>query len=335
MIILKQEFSDYLLRSAVQVDKVGLYPLIVILIINFVLAILMILYGIFIKKKEASTLFIMSCFILFVPLVGPIFLLFIFFLNYLFHTKNADLSDISFSQEREVLILSPDYEKEINYVPLHDAISISDNTSLRNLLLNTMLSSAKRRISNISVAITSEDTEASHYAATIMMDVLSELQSAAQNLIENLERFPEDVEMNMLTFDYLYELLELSIMSSIEQEAYIYTLNDVAENLFKYNLWYMTADHYLKMTELFISISDYNMAYRWSLRAKKYRPNTLETYKAKLHLHYVQNDNKAFFEALDELKNSNIIVDKETLDLFHIYYSDNETLLNEEEEYDI
>lgn len=335
MIILKQEFSDYLLRSAVQVDKVGLYPLIVILIINFVLAILMILYGIFIKKKEASTLFIMSCFILFVPLVGPIFLLFIFFLNYLFHTKNADLSDISFSQEREVLILSPDYEKEINYVPLHDAISISDNTSLRNLLLNTMLSSAKRRISNISVAITSEDTEASHYAATIMMDVLSELQSAAQNLIENLERFPEDVEMNMLTFDYLYELLELSIMSSIEQEAYIYTLNDVAENLFKYNLWYMTADHYLKMTELFISISDYNMAYRWSLRAKKYRPNTLETYKAKLHLHYVQNDNKAFFEALDELKNSNIIVDKETLDFFHVYYSDNETLLNEEEEYDI
>ena len=302
-------------------DKVGLYPFILILIINLFLAILMVLYAIFIKKDEDGTLFLMSCFILFVPLVGPIFLLFISLLNHLFHMKNADLSNISFSQEREYLIFSPDYEKEINYVPLHDAISISDNTSLRNLLLNTMLSSAKVKVSNISVAIASEDTEASHYAATIMMDVLSELQSAAQNLIENLEKFPEDVEMNILAFDYLYELLELNIMSSIEQEAYVHTLNDVAENLFKYNLWYMTADHYLKMTELFISISDYNMAYRWSLRAEKYRPDTLETYKAKLHLYYVQNDNKAFFEYLDELKNSSIIVDKETLDLFHTYYS--------------
>ncbi len=302
-------------------DKVGSYPFIVILIINFLLAILIILYAIFVNRKEASTLVMMSCFILFVPLVGPIFLLFVFLSNHLFYMKNDDLSNISFSQEREDLILSPDYEKEINYVPLHDAILISDNTSLRNLLLNTMLSSAKRKISNISLAIASEDTEASHYAATIMMDVLSELQSAAQNLIENLQKYPEDVEMNILAFDYLYELLELNIMSSIEQEAYIHTLNDVADNLFKYNLWYMTADYYLKMTELFISISDYNMAYRWTLRAEKYRPDTLETYKAKLHLYYVQKDNKAFFEHLDKLKNSSIIVDKETLDLFHTYYS--------------
>lgn len=302
-------------------DTVGLYPFIIILSINFILAFLIFIYAILIKKEESSTLFMMSCFVLFVPLVGFIFIVLSSSLNYLFHKKNADLSSISFSQDREKLVLSPDYEKEINYVPLHDAISISDNASLRNLLLNTMLSSAKIKVSNISVAISSDDTEASHYAATVMMDVLSELQSVAQNLIENLQKFPEDVELNILTFDYLYELIELNIMSSIEQEAYIHTLNDVAENLFKNNLWYMTADNYLKMTELFITISDYNMAYKWSSRADKYRPDTLETYKAKLHLYYEQHNNKAFFECLDELKNSSIIVDKEILDLFHTYYN--------------
>ena len=321
MEILIQEFCDSLLRRVVQVDTVGLYPFMIILFINFLLALSISLYAVFIKREESSTLFMMAWFILLVPLIGFIFLFLSFSLNYLFHKKNADLSSISFSQDREKLILSPDYEKEINYVPLHDAISISDNASLRNLLLNTMLSSAKRKVSNISVAIGSEDTEASHYVATVMMDVLSELQSASQNLIENLQKFPEDVEMNILTFDYLYELIELDIMSSIEQEAYIHTLNDVAENLFKYNLWYMTAEHYLKMTELFISISDYNMANKWSSRAEKYRPDTLETYKAKLHLYYEQHNDKAFFECMDELKNSSIIVDKEMLDLFHIYYS--------------
>ena len=139
-------------------DKVGSYPFIVILIINFLLAILIILYAIFVNRKEASTLVMMSCFILFVPLVGPIFLLFVFLSNHLFYMKNDDLSNISFSQEREDLILSPDYEKEINYVPLHDAILISDNTSLRNLLLNTMLRSEEKDF-NISLAIASEDTE--------------------------------------------------------------------------------------------------------------------------------------------------------------------------------
>lgn len=229
------------------------------------------------------------------------------------------MSDVSFSQERENLILPPNQEAEMNYVSIHDAIAVSDTASLRQLLLDTMLSNAKRKVSSIAIAMNSNDTESSHYAATMIMDLLSELRSVSQDMIENMKKLPEDVEMNLLTFDFIYEFLSLKIMSDVEQESYIYTLNDVAENLFTYNLWYMTATHYLQVTDMFLSIKDYAMAEKWCQRAEKYRPNMLDTYKAKLHLYFEQHNYNEFFECLDSLRNSDISVDKETIDLIRIY----------------
>jgi tetratricopeptide (TPR) repeat protein len=302
-------------------NRQGLWPVLIILLINSLLAIGVLILAFSKERKNKSTLIMLSCFILIVPLIGPIYILLGLLINRLTRKGNVDMSDVSFSQEREKIILPPDQDKEMNYVPIHDAMVVSDNASLRRLLLDTMLTKAKDRISNIAIAMNSSDTEASHYAASITMDVLSELRATAQNMLESMQRLPEDVEMNLLTFDYLYEFISLGIMSKVEQEASIYTLDDVADNLFTYNLWYMTASHYLKITDLFISIRDYNMADKWSQRASQYRPNMLDTYKAKLHLYFEQRNYNAFFECLEELKNSEISVDKEIIDLFHLYYS--------------
>lgn len=299
---------------------VGFWPVLLILFLNLIVAVTIFILALFQERKKRTTLVMMSCFILIVPVIGIAYILLSYFINYLIRNRNVDMSEVSFSQEREKLILPPDQEAEMNYVPIQDAIAVSDNVSLRRLLLNTMLDNAKSKVSNIYIAIDSDDTEASHYSASIIMDVLSELRSAAQDMLEKMKKLPEDVEMNLLTFDFIYEFISLEIMSEVEQEAYIYTLNDVAENLFKYNLWYMTATHYLQIVDLFISLMDYNMAEKWSVRANQYRPNMLDTYKTKLHLLYSQHNYNAFFECLNELRQSDLIVDNEIMDLFHIYY---------------
>lgn len=298
----------------------GLWPVLIILLLNSLLAIVVFVFALYKGRMKRNTLFMLSWFIFIVPLVGIIYILTGRLINYFNRKSNVDMSDVSFNQEREKIILPPNQEIEMNFVPIYDAIAVSDTTSLRRLLLDTMLIKAKDRISNISAAMNSNDTETSHYAATMIMDVLSELRAAAQSMLESMQKLPEDVEMNLLTFDYLYDFISLRIMTSIEQEAYIYTLDDVAENLFKYNLWYMTATHYLKLCELFVSIKNYSMADKWCQRASMYRPNMLDTYKAKLHLYYEQHNYDVFFECLDELRNSEISVDKEIIDLFHLYY---------------
>jgi len=300
-------------------NTAGLYPVIIILTVNSLLAILIFAASFFQKAEQRSTAVLLSWFIFIVPLIGAVYLLLSFMINYFIRNQNVDMSDVSFSQEREKLILPPDISAEMNYVPIHDAIAISDTASLRRILLNTMLSNVKNKISSIAAAMNSQDTETSHYVATMVMDVLSELRSAAQDMIEKMQKIPEDVEMNLLTFDYIYEFLSLKILSGVEQEAYIFTLDDVAENLFTYNLWYMTATHYLRMTDMFISIRNFSMAEKWSSRAGQYRPDMLDTYKAKLHLFFEQHHYSAFYKCLNELVSSQITADNEVAELMQMY----------------
>lgn len=300
-------------------DTAGLWPVLLILIINYLIAFSVFVLAFLQKKDHRSTMFMLSWFIFIVPFYGVLYILLGRFISFMNREKNVDMSDISFSQEREKLILPPDRETEINYVPIQDAMAVSDIPSLRRLLLDTMRNNAKNTVSSIAAAINSEDTEASHYAASIIMDALSEFRSTAQNMLENMQKLPEDVEMNLLALDYIHEILSMEIMTNVEQEAYIYTLDQVADNLFIHNLWYMTATHYLWMTDLSLSIKDYRMAEKWALRATQYRPGILDTYKANLHLYYAQQKQAAFFQCLNELKDTDIIADEEIMNLFRLY----------------
>ena len=60
-------------------------------------------------------------------------------------------------------------------------------------------------------------------------------------------------------------------MSAVEQEAFVYTLDDLGENLFKYNLWYMTASHYLKLRFIYF-YKRLSKGRKWCQRADKYVP---------------------------------------------------------------
>jgi hypothetical protein len=300
-------------------DTTGLWPVLVILILNMLIAFIVFVAAFFQKKGRRSTVFMLSWFILIVPLLGILYTLLGRFISFLNRRRNVDMSDVSFSQEREKLVIPPDRESEMNYVPIQDAMAVSDTASLRRLLLDTLRNNAKKTISSVAVAMNSKDTETSHYAASIILDALSEYRSTAQNMLEQMRKHPEDVEMNLLIFDYMYDILSMKIMNNVEQRSYIYILDDVAENLFSYNLWYMTATHYLWMTDLFISIRDYDMADKWVTRAGTYRPYMLDTFKANLHLYFEQQNQTAFFDCLNELRASDIIVDEEIMSLFRLY----------------
>jgi hypothetical protein len=300
-------------------DTIGLWPVLAILAGNYLIVLIVFIAAFFQKKEQRSTVFMLSWFLFIVPFFGLLYLLLGRFISYLNRKKNVDMSDVSFSQEREKLILPPDKETEMNYVPIQDAMAVSDTTSLRRLLLDTLRGNAKRTISSIAVAMNSKDTETSHYAASIILDALSECRLTAQNMIWQMQKNPEDVEINLLTLEYIHDILNLKIMNNVEQKSYIYILDNVAENLFTHNLWYMTATHYLWMTDLFLSVKDYNMADKWVTRAGAYRPYMLDSFKANLHLYFEQKNQTAFFDCLNELKNSDILVDEEILSLFRLY----------------
>ena len=302
-----------------EMDTTGLWPVLIICIINLLTALTVFILAFVQRKYTRSSMLQLAWFLVIVPVIGAMYILIGLFISFLYRKQTVDMSDISFSQEREKMVQPPDRETEMNYVPIQDAMAVTDTPNLRRLLLDTLRNNAKKTVASIAAAMNSMDTETSHYAASAILDALSEFRSTAQSMLENMKRIPEDVEMNLLTFDYLIEILTMNIMTSVEQEAYIYTLDQVAENLFTHNLWYMMASHYLLITDLFISIKDFLMADKWVLRACRYRPDELDTYKARLHLYFNQHNNTAFFECLKELKDTDILVDDEVINLFRLY----------------
>ncbi|MFA5528093.1 MAG: hypothetical protein WC996_05710, partial [Peptostreptococcales bacterium] len=141
-----------------------------------------------------------------------------------------------------------------------------------------------------------------------------------QKYMEKLKKNPENVELNLEVFNYIHEVLSIKIMSRLEEQTFISILGEVTNTLYEKNLWYLTGEHYLKIIDLYIGIEDYDNAYKWMMRANRYRGDTLETYKANLHLYFAQKNSAAFLDTLNRLKKSDIIVDEEVLNLFRLYH---------------
>lgn len=290
-----------------------------ILIVNFILSLFLLLYGVFNPKGRRCEFILFSVLSFLCPLIMLLFLSITRLIEMPSSRKEVDMAEISFNQQREEAHATSDYYTEMNYVALQDAMRLSSIHDLRRLLINVMKYNSRMSLTSVAEAINSPDTETSHFAASAIQDALSEFRGTAQHFLADMNKYPEDVEINLNAFSYIYDGLMLKIMTPIEHQAYVYTENSVAENLFQHNIWFMTATHYLQMTELMISIPDYDNAERWVNMAMEYRPKELDTYKARLRLHFARGNRQAFLETLDEFKQTEIKADQELLELIRLY----------------
>lgn len=294
-------------------------PVVIILLINTIAAMGVFFAGLFQAPGRRCTFLMVSWFILICPLAAIVFLAFGKLISTFLKTRDVDMDDISFGKKREKMVLPPDKEVEMNYVPFEDAMAVADTGNLRRLLIDLLKHNDRQMLASIPNAINNSDTEVSHYAAAAILNILSDFRANLHNLLLNMRQYPDNVSLNLLILDYIYQMLNLNLMNDSEQRSTIYTENEVAETLFSRHLWFMKAEHYLRMTDLMISIGDFPLAERWADRAWEYCANQLCAYKARLHVYYAEKRTDAFFACIEELKKTDIAVDKEILDLFRLY----------------
>ena len=66
-------------------------------------------------------------------------------------------------------------------------------------------------------------------------------------------------------------------------------------------------------------MKDYENAEKWCLRMEEQYPDELKAYTCKLKLYFARQDRKAFFETMEALKNSDVVINNETLELIRIF----------------
>ncbi len=281
-----------------------------ILLVNTVFSLGLTVYGLFNRKGRRCELVALGLLCAICPVVLPVLLGMIRMIEFFTRSQEVDMNEISFDQKREEQAEVPDAGVELDYVSMQDAMRLSSVSEQRRLLLNVMKYNASMTLTSMVEVINSPDTETSHFAAAAIQDALSEFRMMAQKLINNMKAYPDDVEVNLMALEYIYQCLKMKIMSPVEQQSYVYTENSVAENLFQRNPWFMIATHYLWMVTLLIDIKDLGLADTWVSRANQYRPNELDTYKAMRRLHYARGDQEGFLACIDRFRKSDLSADQ-------------------------
>ena len=253
------------------------------------------------------------------PVIGAAF----FFMGHLFYLvvfwREVDLADVIFSKERVKTHLKADEERERDIVPLEEAILVNEKRDLRMVMMNVIKEDFSNCLASITLALDSEDSEASHYAAAVLSGELNKFRICVQKLWKQIQEEPDRTEYAEMLLDYVDNVLRQRIFSAYEQCRFVEILNSAAELLYEKDPARFTVGRYEEVCLRTLEIKDYDHSGKWCLRMAERFPEELSTYTCRLKLHFAMQDREAFFDALGALKRSNVVIDNETLELIRVF----------------
>ena len=308
---------------------------VVIWIINLIIAVVYFLCGAFLyvpamKRKDKDkeeylhdspkAFLIRMIIMILCPVVGS---LYFFSVNLVFRTifrQEVDLADVVFSKERVKQHLKADEDRERNLVPMEEALAVSDKKNLRMLMLNVIRGDLKSSLESIALALNSEDSETSHYAASVLRDELNDFRVHVQDLYTDMKvEEQEQTEAETLLIDSMNPILRQKVFTGMEQIKFVHIMDEAAQSLYQKNPSSMTPKRYEAVCLQLIEQKEFEKASEWCERLAQMYPDELVSYTCQLKLFFMENDREHFFEALNKLKKSDVIIDNETLELIRVF----------------
>lgn len=254
------------------------------------------------------------------PVVAPCFFLLAHIMFRLLFPKPVSLEDVVFSKERAKTFVHAEEERERNIVPLEEAIEITDKSGLRTLMMNVVRGDIHKSLASIYGALNSEDTETAHYAASVLQDALNDfrihVEKQRQLILEADEKQAYYADSLL---DYMNQVLEQKVFTDMEQRTYVAAMDEIGEIFYAKERQKMTSSHYEALGLRLLEIEDYENCRKWCERAKFQYPNTLATYTCQLKLYFNSGQREKFFDVIEELKQSAVVIDSETLELIRVF----------------
>ncbi len=311
------------------------YTFLIVVIINTIIAVLYLLIGILVmvpvrnRRKEGETerlhdnrrTYLLRFIVMILcPVVGPLF----FFAVHLFYLTifrfQVELDDVIFSKERVRTQLKADEERERNVVPLEEAIAVNDQKSLRVAMLNVLKGEIQNSLAAISLALETKDSESPHYAASILSHELSEFRMEVQKLYLGIREEKEDqTEYEDMMISYTDNVLRQNVFTELEQKRFVHMMAEAAESFYIKNPSGMSEQQYESICLRLLGINEFENSEKWCIRLANQYPDRLSAFTCKLKLYFIVRNREAFFQTLDALKKSDVVIDNETLELIRIF----------------
>ena len=293
---------------------------ILILIVNLIVTIIYLILNLFFRKDRRTSFWVRIIVMLLCPVTGPL-IMFVGYICYLlfFHSE-VDLADVVFGKDRVKSFLYADEDRERNMVPVEEAITVTDKENLRNLMLNVVRSDVQKSLATIALALDSEDSETSHYAASILQEVLDKFRANVQKIYQQMKDNEEErPERAHILIEYMDPVLKQRPFTETEQRGQVDILDDVCEMLYEADPESMDAAEFEAVSLRLLEVSEFERCRKWCGRATEKYPDVLSTYSCWLKLYFSLGERESFFRVLDELRQSGISIDQETLELIRVF----------------
>lgn len=272
------------------------------------------------EKKKRNGHFIRAIIMFLCPIVGPMFFLMEQLISHFFFKQDADLADVIFSKERVKTRKRADEDQEGNMVPIEEALAISDTSSVRTLMMNVVRGDVKNSLFSIALALNSEDTETSHYAAAVLRDELNDFRSRVQEMYKKIKDGDKQAaEYACVLLEYMNGVLYQNVFLESEQKTFVDMMEDVADYLYQNNRDLIIPEYLEWMCVRLMGVKEYERMEVWCDRSSELYPNELFAYTCQLKLYFTIQNKERFFQVLDSLKKSDVVIDKETLELIRIF----------------
>lgn len=254
------------------------------------------------------------------PVVGPAFFLCSYLLFKTVFRQAVDLEDVVFGKERVRTHLKADEERERNIAPLEEALAVSDKQNLRMLMLNVIRGDLQKSLESITMALNSEDSETSHYAASVLCDELNKFRSQVQKMYTGMQQEgEEETDYEKMMLDYMNRVLSQKVFTTLEQTKYVKMLEEATESLYRKNRERIFVKQYEGLCLRLLELKKFPETEKWCRRLVQQHGNTLEAYTCQLKLYFTMGEREKFFQVMQELKQSDVIIDNETLELIRIF----------------
>lgn len=297
---------------------------VVVLILNVLIVLGYLIYWLIFKKDEDNRkqYFMNSVIMLVCPVVGVLYFLISFLKYHVWDMDQRDLSDVVFSKQRHKPRVKADENRERNIVSVEESILVSDQEKKRTNMLNVLLGETDESYSAIAQALDSDDSEVAHYAASFLqtkMDTFRENVRKAQKEIEEGDITDTEIQKKILTLiTYMNQMLKQKVFTDVEQIDYVSQMELLCALLYEHAQQNMTISCYENMVNRFLELKSYDKAGLWGDRFQQQYPDHLSSYTLRLKLYFESNQKDRFFEVLDQLKASSVVVDNHTLELIRM-----------------
>ena len=256
----------------------------------------------------------------FCPVVGPLFFCFSYLLFRLPLWMQPNLVDVVFSKERVRSWTRADEERCRNILPLEEAMFINEKRDLRLVMMNTIRGDVHAALGVITLALNSEDSETAHYAASVRTSELDECRVKVRRLRLRIEEEgSEETGAEEELIPYMDSFLKQGLFTGQESHKMAAILDAAAQSLFEKNPRRLTPELYESICMRLMDMGDLNGTQSWCLRLAEQYPDCLAAYTCRLKLYFAVKDRAAFFETLNALRESSVVIDRDTLELIKVF----------------